>query len=111
MGFSPHSLAPAEIAALLEAERQGEPFLAYKDGSGDLRLLTLAERTEITVGRVPENDLALDWDPEISRTHAQLELVGAGWTLVDDGLSRNGSFVNGERVHSRRRLVDGDVLR
>jgi DNA-binding NarL/FixJ family response regulator len=39
-----------------------------------------------------------------------LEPVGAEWTLVDDGLSRNGSFVNGERVHSRRRLADGDLI-
>jgi hypothetical protein len=31
--------------------------------------------------------------------------------LVDDGLSRNGSFVNGERILGRRRLDDGDVLR
>ena len=33
------------------------------------------------------------------------------WTLVDDGLSRNGSFVNGERLQRRRRLADGDLLR
>ena len=32
------------------------------------------------------------------------------WTLADDGLSRNGSFVNGERVAGRRRLRDGDEL-
>ena len=32
-------------------------------------------------------------------------------TLVDDGLSRNGSFVNGERVSGRRRLRDGDMMR
>ena len=32
-------------------------------------------------------------------------------TLVDDGLSRNGSFVNEERVHGRRHLRDGDTIR
>ena len=31
--------------------------------------------------------------------------------LVDEGLSRNGSFVNGERVDGRRLLDDGDELR
>jgi CRP/FNR family transcriptional regulator len=30
---------------------------------------------------------------------------------VDDGLSRNGTYVNGERVQGRRRLSDGDVVR
>lgn len=37
--------------------------------------------------------------------------MGAEWALVDDGLSRNGSFVNRERVAARRRLRDGDLLR
>jgi ATP/maltotriose-dependent transcriptional regulator MalT len=31
--------------------------------------------------------------------------------VVDDGLSRNGSFVNGERLSGRRRLDDADSLR
>jgi hypothetical protein len=31
--------------------------------------------------------------------------------LVDDGLSRNGTYVNGERVAGRRRLRDGDAVR
>jgi DNA-binding CsgD family transcriptional regulator len=110
MAFSPHSLSPSELAALLEAERQGA-FLAYRDGSGDLRLMPLERVERATIGRSDENDLALGWDPEVSRVHAQLERVGGDWTLVDDGLSRNGSFVNGERVASRTRLVDGDRLR
>ena len=111
MGFQPHSLSPAELSSLLRAERQGQPFLAYRDGTGELRLGPLEELTSATVGRGEHNDFRLDWDPQVSRTHAQLALVGAEWTLVDDGLSRNGSFLNGERVHGRRRLTDGDVLR
>ena len=43
--------------------------------------------------------------------HASLERLGDDWVLVDDGLSRNGSFVNGERMRGRRRLYDGDELR
>jgi DNA-binding CsgD family transcriptional regulator len=110
MVFPPHSLRPSELAALREAERQGV-FLAYRDGSGDLRLMPLEGVGRATIGRVEENDLALGWDPEVSRTHAQLELVGGDWTLIDDGLSRNGSFVNGDRVVGRKRLADGDTLR
>jgi len=64
----------------------------------------------MTVGRRPDNDLALPWDGEVSRVHAQLEAVGHEWAVVDDGLSRNGSYVNGERVTGRRRLSDGDRL-
>ena len=36
--------------------------------------------------------------------------MGEAWTLVDDGLSRNGSFVNGSRVHGRHRLHDRDRM-
>ena len=53
----------------------------------------------------------LDWDDQVSRLHARFERVEEDWTLVDDGLSRNGTFVNGERLSGRRRLIDGDTLR
>jgi DNA-binding CsgD family transcriptional regulator len=111
MGFPPHSLPPSKLAELLAAERNGAPFLAYKDEPGELRLKALDELERITIGRSEHNGLALTWDPQVSRTHAQLERVGGDWTLVDEGLSRNGSFVNGERVVGRRRLDDGDMLR
>ena len=56
------------------------------------------------------NDVALPWDPEVSRLHAELERVRDDWVLCDDGLSRNGTFVNGARVSGRRRLCRGDIL-
>lgn len=110
-GFAGHSLSPAEQKALLDAERRGVPFLAYRDGIGDLRFASLDECERLAIGRVAGNDLVLEWDREVSRSHAQLERIGSDWALVDDGLSRNGSHVNGERVVARRRLSDGDVLR
>jgi predicted component of type VI protein secretion system len=111
MDFAPHSLSTSEHKALLDAERGGQPFLAYRDGFGDLRLTALGGRDRVVIGRVAGNDVVLDWDRQVSRAHAQLERVGLDWALVDDGLSRNGSHVNGERVLGRRRLSDGDVLR
>jgi pSer/pThr/pTyr-binding forkhead associated (FHA) protein len=56
-------------------------------------------------------DVALTWDPDVSRVHAELARLADDWTVVDDGLSRNGTFINGERVEGRRRLFDGDILR
>jgi hypothetical protein len=44
----------------------------------------------------------------VSSTHARLERGEAGWAVVDEG-SKNGTFVNGERV-SRAALRDGDLL-
>ena len=56
-------------------------------------------------------DLALNWDEEVSRLHAELVRKGGDWTIVDNGLSLNGSFVNGEPVSGQRRLRDGDAIR
>jgi pSer/pThr/pTyr-binding forkhead associated (FHA) protein len=106
-----HLSTPAELKERIEAERRGAPFLVYRDAAGGQVLVELeARRTRYTVGRRADSDLALDWDREVSRLHAQLESVGQEWMLVDDGLSRNGSFVNGQRVTGRQRLQDGDRL-
>lgn len=106
-----HHSTPAELKQRIEAERRGTPFLVYRDPSGLQVLAELdASRNRVTVGRRGDNDIALDWDGEVSRLHAQLESVGREWTLIDDGLSRNGSFVNGQRVGGRQRLQDGDRL-
>ncbi len=69
------------------------------------------ESTAVTIGRGEGCDVRLLRDPEVSRLHAQLERLGDTWVVVDDGLSRNGTFVNGERVGGRDRLANGDVLR
>jgi hypothetical protein len=100
--------SPADVKARLDAERRGLPFVLYRDGGGTQIILTLSGA--ITVGRRAERDVALPWDTEVSRLHAQLEPVGSDWIVVDDGLSRNGTYVNGERVSGRRRLRDGDRL-
>ena len=66
---------------------------------------------QVNIGRSAGAEISLAWDGEVSTVHAQLERVGDDWVLVDDGLSRNGSFVNGEKIVGRRRLRDGDELR
>ncbi|HEX2411232.1 MAG TPA: FHA domain-containing protein [Solirubrobacteraceae bacterium] len=104
-----HRSTPAELQARLEAERRGAPFLVFHDGAGRQVIRELSPGT-LTVGRGADCDVALGWDREVSRLHAQLEAVGGRWVLVDDGLSRNGSFVNGARVVGRRVLNDGDRL-
>jgi pSer/pThr/pTyr-binding forkhead associated (FHA) protein len=102
-------MSDAEIAA---AERQGDPYIVYTDSRGDQRVLSLPDAWErVTIGRGMSADVALTWDADASRVHAELVRLADAWVVVDDGLSRNGTFVNGERVASRRRLLDGDQLR
>jgi pSer/pThr/pTyr-binding forkhead associated (FHA) protein len=110
--LAPHASSPAELQERLRAEREGDPFLVFRDDSGSQRIETLDGRAgRVSIGRSPGNDIALAWDSEVSRLHAELERLGDEWIVSDEGLSRNGSFVNGERVDGRRRLRDGDVLR
>ena len=103
--------SPRELQALIEAERTGVPFLHWRDERGEQRILMLApDRARVTIGRRDQSDVPLTWDHEVSRAHALLEPIGEEWTLVDDGLSRNGSFVNGSRVRGRQRLHDRDRM-
>jgi pSer/pThr/pTyr-binding forkhead associated (FHA) protein len=90
----------------------GVPNLSYQDGDGVERTFALEpQRLTVTIGRRDEADISLPWDPECSRLHAQLELRAGEWTISDDGLSQNGTWVNELRLYGRRRLADGDVLR
>lgn len=104
--------SPRELKALIEAERTGNPFIYWRDGAGQQHILLLApEQGRVTIGRREQSGIPLIWDSEVSRAHALLEPIGEAWTLVDDGISRNGSFVNGGRVVGRyRRWTDDPQL-
>lgn len=110
--LAPHSLSATELKQLLAAQRAAEPFLAFRDEQDKLRFFTPAGGGEPrTLGRRSEMDLSIPWDGEVSGLHAELHHLGGEWTIVDDGLSRNGTYVNGERIAGRRRLRDGDRVR
>ena len=105
------SRADALLADRIRAERRGRAFVAFHDGGGSQQVVTLEdERSPITIGRRVDNDIVLSWDSEASRRHAHLQHTVDGWALVDDG-SRNGSYLNGERVTRQGPLRDGDVFR
>lgn len=108
----PRPRSAEELKRVLEIDRVGHPFLLYRDAGDELALVPLDPASErITIGRRSSNDIALPWDSKASRAHAMLQRVGEVWTVIDDGLSANGTFCNRERVGGRRRLDDGDVLR
>jgi pSer/pThr/pTyr-binding forkhead associated (FHA) protein len=101
-----------ELQRANEAEREGQTFFVLRDGD-EHQLLAILEPDDerLTIGRVAGCDLVLDWDEKVSRLHAELERVAGGWVVVDDGLSSNGTFLDGERVEGRRRLHDRAALR
>jgi predicted component of type VI protein secretion system len=93
------SLLPsAPVGAFVEVTESGGSRLVALDG---LRL---------TVGRSADNDVALAADNEVSRFHALLENVASRW-FVRDLTSKNGTYVNSERIGGERLLRDGDEIR
>ena len=106
-----HTSTPQELKDRIAAERRATPFLVYRTAGEEQAILDLHEAGDrVTIGRRPSNGLVLDWDAEVSRTHAALERIGDDWVVVDDGLSHNGTYVNGRRVTTRQRLHDGDTI-
>ena len=62
----------------------------------------------MTIGRDDTADLQLR-DKAVSRRHATLRVEGETAVIEDLG-SRNGTFVNGDRVGDARRLREGDAV-
>jgi hypothetical protein len=77
----------------------------------------LEERSEyvldsagITIGRGPQNTVALDDDDFASASHARVEPRQDGVWLEDEG-STNGTYLNGVKLSRPRKLTPGDLVR
>jgi len=109
----PRDSHAVELQKFNTAVRAGVPFLVWRARDGRQQLLTLhPDPWRVLIGRDnPGVDVSLDGDLEVSRTHALLErLAGNGWMLIDNGLSRNGSFVNGKKVDGSCHLANEDRI-
>ncbi|MGM0576207.1 MAG: sigma 54-interacting transcriptional regulator [Myxococcota bacterium] len=71
-------------------------FRGYRFVPDEGRPRSFSQRL-VHIGGAPDNDLVLDC-PTVSRQHARLEFDGAGYLLRDLG-SKNGTFVEGVRIH------------
>jgi pSer/pThr/pTyr-binding forkhead associated (FHA) protein len=84
----------AELVATLTAD----------DGT----LHPLLEETS-TIGRTAANTIALR-DASVSAKHALVVRSAEGFVIEDVG-SRNGTYVNSEKLTEKRLLADGDLVR
>ena len=66
----------------------------------------------IKVGRNPVNDVVVS-DPGVSSQHAVITVSSSGIVCIKDLNSKNGTFVNGEKIQSNInvQIKDGDVIR
>jgi pSer/pThr/pTyr-binding forkhead associated (FHA) protein len=62
-----------------------------------------------TIGRTTDNEVSFPDDANVSRNHAEIELRGNEYCLIDLG-SSNGTTVNGAKVNGDVYLKPGDVI-
>ena len=101
------SLSRTSLRESLDDDRVATPCLIVIRGLNVGETFRLVDG-ETVVGRGQQANFDLP-DDGISRRHAAIRIAG-GLPLLADLGSRNGTFVNGRRVHGEVVLADGDKI-
>lgn len=64
----------------------------------------------VTIGRSTQNDVVIN-DPYVGRSHLQIVQKDDGSMYVADFGSKNGTYINGQKIHGEVRLSPSDVVR
>ena len=107
--LTPGQAAAAGLVGRTPAVETGR-LVVVASPSLDTGLVRVLDSTAVTLGRGPQNDLALDADDFASARHARIEPRRDGVWVEDIG-STNGTYVNGARISKARVLRNGDVIR
>ncbi len=83
-------------------------YLRALNGPNEGQEYLLEPHRDIRIGRAPDCDVVVD-DPLSSRVHALIRGNDEGW-WVRDAPSRNGTYVNGQKVNEAQ-LQDGSSVR
>ncbi len=84
------------------------PFLIVEASGGKVRTVEL-RGDRLTIGKRPSNDLVLE-DPLVSREHCEIVSGSRGKYFLRDRKSRNGTFVDGQKVEGDVLLRDGMAI-
>jgi two-component system, cell cycle response regulator len=98
-----------EIRAKLLGGSKSKPCLTLLTGGLSGQLFKLAPVTGFaTIGRGGGAEIKID-DDGLSRAHARIHAEG-GRAWIEDLGSRNGTFVNGQKIAAATELRDGDKI-
>jgi pSer/pThr/pTyr-binding forkhead associated (FHA) protein len=103
-------IAPAQAASLGLTPAARARLVVLKSPALDAGEEVPVDSLPVAVGRGGQNEVPLDGDEFASAQHARFESRRDGLWVEDIG-STNGTFVNGARVTTPRRLSRGDVVR
>ena len=103
-------ISPGQAAAVGLAPRASPRLVVVDSPALDRGEEIRVDSIPLSVGRGGQNDVTLEGDEFSSAQHARFEARRDGLWVEDLG-STNGTFVNGARVTTPRRLGKGDVVR
>lgn len=106
----PQRLHPGDVVRLGHTELIFQPGVQRRHPPAPGAPVPLVlDRSVLTIGRSSSCDLVLP-DSSVSRHHAEIRLRAEGGVLSDLG-SRNGTYINGQRVVGSCAIQPGDVIR
>jgi len=89
-------------------------ILRFRNSSkaGTSQEIPVDEFPNVTLGRDPKCEVAFDPEKDqlVSRVHTKISLRDDNFWIGDLG-SRNGTYVNTQRVSGRVKLMPGDIVR
>src|SRR5262245_15206361 len=94
--------------SIRRAHSGAEVCLILTAGSASIPVLDLTRRSHASIGRQLENCIVVQ-DATCSRRHCVLTRMQRIW-FVEDLFSRNGTFVNGQRIYNEFPLCNGDIV-
>jgi hypothetical protein len=101
-------IAPPRAAAPQTRTRR-QTFAGSLTNTGETADVHPLLDDELVIGRDPKSGVVIS-DGSVSSRHARIVRTPEGF-VIEDLQSRNGTFVNGERIVERRVLADNDVVR
>ena len=103
-------MRPTEAASLGLTSVKRAKLVVIKSPALDAGEEVPVDSMPVAIGRGGQNEIPLDGDEFASAQHARFESKRDGLWVEDIG-STNGTFVNGARVTTPRRLSKGDIVR
>lgn len=101
---APHSTA--DFRREEEVRLTGEAYVRYRDGELFCAVALVPSTSVAYIGRDADCAVRIRCDERVSRRHARL-IYGAGRWSIEDGPSRNGTFVDDKRTVGEQILADG----
>lgn len=89
-------------------DKETEPTLIFISEPVQNKKITIEDEHSYTIGRDPECEVYIE-SPVMSRKHAMIQNKWGAYTITDLD-SKNGTYVNNEKISEEKTLKDGDEI-